>query len=79
MRLSFLIFTEIAKLNTREMFRNHQISRLNTLKMFFSNREIRYQQMLIPLRYIQFLEAAVCRCLGFFKVQRKTHVPEPLS
>ena len=33
MRLSFLIFTEIAKLNTREMFDNNQIAKLNTRKI----------------------------------------------
>ena len=33
MRLLFLIFIEIAKLNTREMFSNHQIGKLNTHKM----------------------------------------------
>ena len=52
MRLSFIIFTEIRKLNTREMFGNHQIAKLNTRKMwFFSNREIKYPRNLIPLRY----------------------------
>ena len=41
MRLSFLIFTEIAKLNTREMYCNHQIATLNTRKMLFlSDHEI---------------------------------------
>ena len=35
MRLSFLIFTEIAKLNTREMFCNRRIAKLNTRKMYF--------------------------------------------
>ena len=30
---SFLIFTEIAKLNTCEMFFDHQIAKLNTSKM----------------------------------------------
>ena len=50
MKLSFLIFTEIAKLNTREMFCNHQIAKLNTRKIkFFSNREIKYPRNLIPL------------------------------
>ena len=49
MRLSFLIFTEIAKSNTREMFGDHQIAELNTRKIiFFSNREIKYPQNLIP-------------------------------
>ena len=33
MRLSFLIFTEIAKLNTGEMFDNNQIEKLNTRKI----------------------------------------------
>ena len=33
MRLSFLIFTEIAKLNARKMFFNRQIAELNTCKM----------------------------------------------
>ena len=32
-KLSFLIFTEITKLSTREMFRNHQIAKLNTRKI----------------------------------------------
>ena len=45
MRLSFLIFTEIAKLNTLEMFCDYQIVILNTRKkLFFSNREIKYPQ-----------------------------------
>ena len=35
MRLLFLIFTEIAKLNTRAMFWNQQITKLNINKMFF--------------------------------------------
>ena len=35
MRLSFLIFTEIAKLNICEMFCNKCISKLNTRKMYF--------------------------------------------
>ena len=52
MRPSFLIFTEIATLNTRELFYNHQIAKLNTRKMyFFSNPKIKYLQNLIPLRY----------------------------
>ena len=34
MRLSFLIFTEIVKLNTRKMFGYLQIATLNTRKMF---------------------------------------------
>ena len=38
MRLSFFIFTEIMKLNTRTMY-------------FFSNCEIKYPQNLVPLRY----------------------------
>ena len=39
MRLSFLIFIEIASLNNREMLRNYQIEKLDTRKMvFFSNR-----------------------------------------
>ena len=51
MRLSFLIFTEIAKLNTSEMFCNHQIAKLNTRKnLIFSNREIKYLQNVIHLR-----------------------------
>ena len=33
MRLPFLMFTEIAKLNTREMFCNYQIAKSNTRKM----------------------------------------------
>ena len=32
MRTSFLIFTEMAKLNMREMFYNHQTAKLNTRK-----------------------------------------------
>ena len=35
MRLLFLIFTKIGKLNTREIFCNHQIAKLDTRKMFF--------------------------------------------
>ena len=35
MRLSFFISTEIVKLNTLEMFGNHQIEKLNTRKMYF--------------------------------------------
>ena len=53
MRLSFLIFTEIMKLNTCKMFCNHQIPKLNTRKMFFfSSREIKYPGNLIPLRLV---------------------------
>ena len=39
----------MAKLNTREMFYNHQIAKLNTLKniFFFESRN------LIPLRYLK--------------------------
>ena len=56
MRLLFLIFTKIAKLNTREMFYNNQIAKLNTRKMqFFSNREIKYSRNLIPLSKVQSL------------------------
>ena len=52
-RLSFLIFTEITKLKTREMFCNHQITKYNTPSKCncFSNREIKYPQNLIPLSY----------------------------
>ena len=50
MELLFLILTETAKLDTRGKFYNHQIAKLNIRKMFFSNREIRYRQDLIPLR-----------------------------
>ena len=35
MRLSFLTFAEIAKLNTREMFCNHQIMKSNPCKIYF--------------------------------------------
>ena len=35
MRLLCLIFDEIADLNTREVFRNHQIAKLNAKKCFF--------------------------------------------
>ena len=50
MRLLFLIFTEIANLNTCEMFCHHQTAELNTGKMqFFSNHEIKYPQNLVPL------------------------------
>ena len=35
MRLLFLSFTKIAKLNSCEMFYNPQIAKLNTYKMFF--------------------------------------------
>ena len=35
MRISFFISTEIVKLNTLEMFGNHQIEKLNTRKMYF--------------------------------------------
>ena len=53
MRLSLLIFTEIAKLNTRELFCNHQIVKLDTSKfLFFSNRKIKYPRNLISLRYL---------------------------
>ena len=41
MRLSCLIFPEIAKLNTPEMFCDYQIAKLNTRKkLYFSSREI---------------------------------------
>ena len=33
MRLLLLIFTKIAKLNTYKMFYNHQIAKVNALKM----------------------------------------------
>ena len=53
MRLSFLVFIEIAKLNPSETFCNHQIVKLNNHKMsFFSNPEKKYLQNLIPLRYL---------------------------
>ena len=53
MRLSCLIFAEIAKLNTREMFCTHQITKLNTPQnLFFPDREIKYLRNLIPLRYL---------------------------
>ena len=53
MRLSFLI-TEIAKLNTRETFCNHQIAKFNTRKVeFFSNHENNYPRNLIPLKYMK--------------------------
>ena len=46
MELLFLIFTEIAKLDTRGMFCNHQIVKLNIRKMYFySNHEIRYAEI----------------------------------
>ena len=52
MRISFLAFIEIAKLNTREMFCSQQIVKLNTRKMyFFSNRKTKYPRNSIPLRY----------------------------
>ena len=35
MRLLFLIFTEIAKLNIREMFCNHQIAKSDTAEFNF--------------------------------------------
>ena len=35
MRLSFLRYTEIVKLNACEIFCNHQISKLNTAKCNF--------------------------------------------
>ena len=55
MRLSFLIVTEIAKLNIREIFCNHQIFKLNTHKMqFFSNCKTKYPLNLIPLRLQNF-------------------------
>ena len=51
MRLSFHIFTEIAKLNTHEMFFNHQIAKLNTLKMYiFSNCAVFLKHFLFPPR-----------------------------
>ena len=47
----FLIFTEIAKLNTREILWNYQMAKLDTRKIFFfSNREIKYPRNLIPLK-----------------------------
>ena len=50
-----IFFTKIAKLNTREMFCNNQIAKLNTRKIcFFSNCEIKYPRNLIPLRYKKF-------------------------
>ena len=50
MRLSFLIFAEIAKLNTRDLFCNHQIAKLDTCKIYiFSNREIKCSQNFIAL------------------------------
>ena len=50
MRLSFLIFTENAKLNTCEMLLNHQIAKLNNCKMqFFSNRKIQQPQNFLYL------------------------------
>ena len=52
------------------MFYNHQIAKLNTLKM--------YSFPIVKLRSIQFSETAACRCLVFFKVHRKTDVLEPL-
>ena len=56
MRLSFLIFTKIAELYTRKMFCNHQIPKLNTRRMQFSNREIKDLRNLIPLRYPLFIQ-----------------------
>ena len=55
MRLSFLIFTKITKLNTGKTFCNDYIAKLNTRKMeSFSNREIKYPlRNLILLRYIE--------------------------
>ena len=54
MRLSFLVFTEIAKLNTREIFCNQQIAKLDTHNMlFFSNHEIKHPRNLIPLRHVK--------------------------
>ena len=51
MRLLCLIFDEIADLNTREVFRNHQIAKLNAKKcFFFFNLEIKYPRNLIPFR-----------------------------
>ena len=44
----YFLFPEIAKLNTREIC-NHQIAKLNTQRMYFFNREIKYHQNLIPL------------------------------
>ena len=55
-RLSFFISTEIVKLNTYEMFCNHQIEKLNTRKMyFFSKCGIKQPRNLIPLKYKSFL------------------------
>ena len=56
MRLSFLIFTKIAELYTGKMFCNHQIPKLNTRRMQFSNREIKDLRNLIPLRYPLFIQ-----------------------
>ena len=51
MRVFFLIFTEIAKLDIHEMFCNDQIVKLNSRKMsFFSNCEIKYPRNLILLK-----------------------------
>ena len=56
MRISFLIFTKIAKLNTRKMFWNHQVAKLNTRKMkCFSKREIKYPLNSIPSFKVCFL------------------------
>ena len=59
MRLSFLIFNEIAKLNSCVMFCNHQIAKLN----FFFNCEIKFLQNLMN----SLLQSLLIRCftIGF--------------
>ena len=51
MRLLFLIFTEIAKLNTREMFCNHQIAKIPAKCNFvFPIVKLSTHKILIPLK-----------------------------
>ena len=52
----FFVSTEIVKLNTYEMFCNHQLEKLNTRKMyFFSKCGIKQPRNLKPLKYKSFL------------------------
>ena len=51
MRLLFLIFTEIAKLNTREMFCKHQIAKIPAKCNFvFPIVKLSAHKILIPLK-----------------------------
>ena len=66
MRLSFLIFTEITKLNTREMFYSQQIAKLNAFKVnrkkshtvFHGTLILKLQQEVLTLIRLGFLIVA---------------------